>query len=235
MRHEWADQLERSNRELESFSYSVSHDLRAPLRAIDGFSKALQTSCGDKLDAQAKGYLDRVRAATHRMSLLIDDLLNLSRITRGELRRDTVDVTRLARSTAEELARNAAAHPVHFEVEEGMTTQGDQRLLGVIFANLIGNAWKFTSKTPDPRVSVGKAEGTDAVFFVRDNGAGFDMAYSESLFRPFQRLHSQADYEGNGIGLATVQRVVDRHGGRVWAEGAVGAGATFYFTLERAR
>ncbi|HET6338697.1 MAG TPA: ATP-binding protein [Polyangiales bacterium] len=235
MRRDWSEQLERSNRELEAFSYSVSHDLRAPLRAIDGFSKALLSSCGDKLDAQAKGYLDRVRAATQRMSLLIDDLLNLSRITRGELRRETIDVTRLVRSVGEELARHHPEPAVTFEVEEGLTTQGDSRLLRVVLTNLVGNAWKFTSKAPGPRVTIGRAEGTSSVFFVRDNGAGFDMTYAENLFRPFQRLHAQAEYEGTGIGLATVQRIVDRHGGKVWAEGIVGAGATFYFTLERAR
>jgi signal transduction histidine kinase len=235
MRTEWAEQLAHSNRELETFSYSVSHDLRAPLRAIDGFSKALLTSHGDKLDGQAKGYLERVRAATQRMSVLIDDLLDLSRLTRAEMRRETVDLTRLARTVAEGLARQPQARPVHFEVEEGLTTQGDPRLLGVVMTNLLGNAWKFTSKTADARVYVGKAEGSNAVFFVRDNGAGFDMAYADSLFRPFQRLHPQADYDGTGIGLATVRRVIDRHGGRVWAEASVGAGATFSFTLERTR
>jgi signal transduction histidine kinase len=235
MRRDWAEQLERSNRELEAFSYSVSHDLRAPLRAIDGFSKVLLASHADKLDAQGKGYLDRVRAATQRMSLLIDDMLNLSRITRGELRRETIDITALARGVAEELKRLHPEHAVRFEVDEGLTAEGDTRLVRIVLTNLIGNAWKFTSKTPQASIAVGRVEGATSVFFVRDNGAGFDMTYADGLFRPFQRLHAQSEYEGNGIGLATVQRIVDRHGGKVWAEGAVGAGATFCFTLERSR
>jgi signal transduction histidine kinase len=234
MRSEWAEQLEHSNRELEAFSYSVAHDLRAPLRAIDGFSKALLTSHGDKLDGQGKSYLERVRAATQRMSLLIDDLLHLSRIARAEVQRQTIDLTRLARTVGDELARQPQARPVQLEVEAGLTTDGDPSLVGLMMTNLLGNAWKFTRNSADARVHVGKLESANAVFFVRDNGAGFDMAYVDSLFRPFQRLHPQADYEGTGIGLATVQRVVDRHGGRVWAEAAVGAGATFYFTVERA-
>jgi signal transduction histidine kinase len=236
-RKEWGEELERANRELEAFSYSVSHDLRAPLRAIDGFSKALLTMHAGQLDAQGKNYLDRVRSATQRMGSLIDDLLNLSRISRGELRREPVDITRLARSVAEDLRRQYAAPVVSIEIEAGLHALADPRLLSVVLENLMGNAWKFTSKTPAPRISVGKQQSVAAqtIFYVRDNGAGFDMSYSDNLFRPFQRLHSQAEFEGTGIGLATVQRVINRHSGRVWAEGAVGSGATFYFTLERAR
>jgi signal transduction histidine kinase len=235
MRSDWAEQLERANKELEAFSYSVSHDLRAPLRAIDGFSKALLMSHGDKLDGQAKNHLDRVRAAAHRMSLLIDDLLNLSRISRGEMRLETVDVSKLARGLTDELARQPNAHPVQLEIEEGLSCLADSRLLGIVLQNLLSNAWKFTSKTANARVKLARSPGGGAVFLVQDNGAGFDMTYAENLFRPFQRLHSQNEFEGSGIGLATVQRVVNRHGGHVWAEGAVGTGATFYFTLERAR
>jgi signal transduction histidine kinase len=235
-RKEWGEELERANRELEAFSYSVSHDLRAPLRAIDGFSKALLSMHAAQLDDQGKNYLNRVRTATQRMGSLIDDLLNLSRISRGELRREQVDITRLARGVAEDLRRHYSTSAVSIEIEPGLQAAADPRLLSVVLENLLGNAWKFTSKQAAPRVSVGKQQnGSQTVFYVRDNGAGFDMAYSDNLFRPFQRLHSQSEFEGSGIGLATVQRVINRHTGRVWAEGAVGAGATFYFTLERAR
>jgi light-regulated signal transduction histidine kinase (bacteriophytochrome) len=235
-RKEWGEELERANRELEAFSYSVSHDLRAPLRAIDGFSKALLSMHAAQLDEQGKNYLNRVRTATQRMGSLIDDLLNLSRISRGELRREQVDITRLARGVAEDLRRHYSTPAASIEIEPGLQAAADPRLLSVVLENLLGNAWKFTSKQATPRVSVGKQQnGSQTVFYVRDNGAGFDMAYSDNLFRPFQRLHSQSEFEGTGIGLATVQRVINRHSGRVWAEGAVGAGATFYFTLERAR
>ncbi|HKP64738.1 MAG TPA: ATP-binding protein [Polyangiales bacterium] len=235
-RKQWGEELERANRELEAFSYSVSHDLRAPLRAIDGFSKALLSSHAAQLDEQGKNYLDRVRAATQRMGGLIDDLLNLSRISRGELRREDVDITRLARGIAEDMRRRYATPHVTLEIEPGLHAAADPSLLSVVLENLLANAWKFSSKQEAPRVTVGKqSSGGQTVFFVRDNGAGFDMAYSDNLFRPFQRLHSQSEFEGTGIGLATVQRVINRHSGRIWAEGAVGAGATFFFTLERSR
>jgi signal transduction histidine kinase len=228
-------EFERANRELEAFSYSVSHDLRAPLRAIDGFSKALLSTHAAQLDEQGKNYLDRVRAATRRMGGLIDALLNLSRISCAPLRREQVDITRLGSGIAEQLRRQFPAQVVSIEIEPGLAAAADPRLVGVTLENLLANAWKFTSKTSAPQITLGKQRhAAQSVFYVRDNGAGFDMAYSENLFRPFQRLHSQAEFEGTGIGLATVQRVINRHGGRVWAEGAVGAGATFYFTLESA-
>ena len=225
-------QLEAANKELEAFSYSVSHDLRAPLRGIDGFSQALLEDYGDKLDEQGLDYLRRVRAATQRMSRLIDDLLNLSRITRGELRREAVDLSGLAGSVAEQLRQAEPERLVEFRFAEGVTAQGDPRLLRIALENLLGNAWKFTARTADAVIEFGATrEGVEDVYFVRDNGAGFDMAYAGKLFGAFQRLHDVREFEGTGIGLATVQRIVRRHGGRVWAEGEPGRGATFYFTL----
>ena len=225
-------QLEAANKELEAFSYSVSHDLRAPLRGIDGFSQALLEDYADRLDGEGQDYLRRIRAATQRMARLIDDLLNLSRITRAGLRREPVDLSAIARSVAEQLARSHPGRKVEFRIAEGVKAEGDPHLLRVALENLLGNAWKFTGKTPAARVEFGVTEADGApAYFVRDNGAGFDMAYAGKLFGAFQRLHDAREFEGTGIGLATVQRVVRRHGGRVWAEGAPGLGATFYFTL----
>ncbi len=225
-------QLEAANRELEAFSYSVSHDLRAPLRGIDGFSQALLEDYSEQLDDQGRDYLRRVRAATQRMSRLIDDLLGLSRITRGELRREAVDLTGLARSVAEQLREAQPERQVEFQVADGLSAYGDPRLLRIALENLLGNAWKFSSRTAGAVVEFGvmRDDGED-VYFVRDNGAGFDMNYASKLFGAFQRLHDVREFEGTGIGLATVQRIVRRHGGRVWAEGEPGRGATFYFTL----
>jgi PAS domain S-box-containing protein len=221
-----------ANQELEAFSYSVAHDLRAPLRAIDGFSQALEEDCGEKLDREGKEHLERVRAATRQMSQLIDGLLGLSRLTRGEILRGKVDLTHIAHQVG---ARLRDAHPerkVEFVVHDGLETEGDSRLLEAALDNLLGNAWKFTSKCDHARVEVGRrTEGGRSSFFVRDNGAGFEQAYAHKLFGAFQRLHAAGEFEGSGIGLATVQRIVRRHGGRVWAEGEVGRGATFYFTL----
>ncbi|HVU53033.1 MAG TPA: ATP-binding protein [Polyangia bacterium] len=226
------DELSRANRELEAFSYSVSHDLRAPLRAIDGFSKALLDRHAAALDADGRHYLERVRAATVRMSALIDDLLGLSRITRAPLRADAVDLTAVARRIADELRRRDAAREVTFEIADGLTARGDRQLLAIALENLLGNAWKFTGKRPGAHVWFGREAGPEGdAFFVRDDGAGFDMAYADKLFAPFQRLHRAAEFEGSGVGLATVQRIVARHGGRIWARGAVGEGATFLFTL----
>ena len=225
--------LAAANKELEAFSYSVSHDLRAPLRAIDGFSKALLGSYGDQLDDRGRHYLERVRAGTLRMADLIDDLLGLARVSRKEMARQRVDVSEIASRVAQELARRPPARQVRVEVEAGLEAEADPQLLTIVLENLMGNAWKFTGKTQDARIDVGRrADGHEAAFFVRDNGAGFDMAYADKLFGAFQRLHGEADFEGTGIGLATVQRIVVRHGGRVWATGEVGKGATFYFTLE---
>ncbi len=218
--------------ELEAFSYSVAHDLRAPLRAIDGFSQALQEDCADKLDDDGKDYLRRVRSSAQHMALLIDGLLGLSRLSRGELIREKVDLTQLARQAATRLRESSPDRQVDLIVAEGLEVEGDARLLTAALDNLLGNAWKFTGKCPHPRVEVGRqTENGRSVFFVRDNGAGFEQAYAQKLFGVFQRLHSTSEFDGSGIGLATVQRIVRRHGGRVWAQGEVGRGATFYFTL----
>jgi two-component system NtrC family sensor kinase len=227
-------ELERKNRELEAFSYSVSHDLRAPLRGIDGFSLALLEDHGEKLDGQGQDYLRRIRAGAQRMGELIDDMLALSRVGRADLNRSEVDLSSLAQQVAADLQMREPDRAVTFEIQAGIVQSVDRSLFRIVLENLLGNAWKFTGKVADPRISFGA--GSDAgssgrTYFVRDNGAGFDMAYVEKLFRPFQRLHSGTDFPGTGIGLATVARVVDRHGGRIWAEGAVGKGATIFFTL----
>jgi light-regulated signal transduction histidine kinase (bacteriophytochrome) len=225
-------ELSAVNKELEAFAYSVSHDLRAPLRSIDGFSQALLEDYSGCLDAVGQDYLRRVRAATQRMGQLIDDLLKLSRLTRRELRREAVDLSALAGSIAAGLQQAAPQRRVEFAIASGVVAQGDAALLRVVLENLLGNAWKFTSKQSEGRVEFGMREvGGTAAYYVRDDGAGFDMAYVDKLFGAFQRLHQVSEFGGTGIGLATVQRIIHRHGGRVWAEGAVGEGATFYFTL----
>jgi two-component system, sensor histidine kinase and response regulator len=220
------------NRELESFSYSVSHDLRAPLRAIDGFSLALLEDCGHKLELEEKKDLQRVRAAAARMGRLIDDMLNLARTARCELVRGKVDLSALAREILSELQKTEPERRLTLMIAPDLIVEGDRTLLRVVLENLLGNAWKFTSKRPDARVEFGgQDEGGRTVYFVRDNGAGFDMKYAGKLFGAFQRLHDGSEFPGSGIGLATVQRIVHRHGGRVWAEAAVGKGATFYFVV----
>lgn len=221
--------LAAANEELEAFCYSVAHDLRAPLRGIQGFSQALLEDYGTAVDAQGQSYLRRVSAAALRMSELIDDLLTLSRISRSSLMRAPIDLTAIARATAAELNRQTD-RPVHITIADGLVATADARLMQIVFENLLGNAWKFTTPTAEPRVEVG-VSARDGAFFVRDNGAGFDEAYATKLFAPFQRLHSEKEFAGTGIGLATVQRVIRRHGGRVWARAAVNHGATFYFTL----
>jgi PAS domain S-box-containing protein len=225
-------ELARAVADLESFSYSVSHDLRAPLRAIDGFSQALVGHAALALDAQGRHYLDRIRAGASRMSELIDDLLLLSRVSRSDLRRAAVDISGLAAAVVADLRRGDPDREVEVAIAGEMTASADGRLLAIALENLIGNAWKFTARRPRARIEVG-AETRDGerVYFVRDDGAGFDMAYADKLFAPFQRLHDAAEFEGTGIGLATAHRVVVRHGGRIWAEGRPGAGATFFFTL----
>jgi two-component system, sensor histidine kinase and response regulator len=227
-----AEELEHKNRELEAFSYSVSHDLRAPLRAIEGFSQVLLADYSERLDEQARDYLERVRAAAQRMALLIDDLLNLSKIARTPLVRQRLNVSEIGRAVLGELRAGEPERTVECIVPDGLVAHADPRLFRVVLDNLLGNAWKFTSKQPLARIELGqeRREG-DGVFFVRDNGAGFDMAYATKLFAPFQRLHSNQDFEGTGIGLALVSRIVSRHGGRVWAEAAPGNGATFFFSL----
>lgn len=221
-----------ANKELDAFSYSVSHDLRAPLRSIDGFSLALLEDCAGQLNEQGKDYLNRIRAATQRMGQLIDDLLGLSRMSRYELQREPVDLSALAISSADEVRKIWPGRQVELVVAPGLHAQGDRRLLQVVFDNLLGNAWKFTSKRERSVIEVGKmAHDGATAYFVRDNGVGYDMVYAAKLFGAFERLHAMTEYPGTGIGLATVQRIVARHGGRVWAEGRVDQGATFYFTL----
>lgn len=229
---ERTQQLEAVNHELESFSYSVSHDLRAPLRSIDGFSQIVLKRYGGQLDEAGRGYLDRVRRASQRMGELIDDLLQLSRIGRGDLRRQDVDLSRIAGSVIEELRRSEPERKIDCRIQQGLCAYGDPGLMQVVLDNLIGNAWKFTRYSGDPQIAIGEMQSEgEVVYFVRDNGAGFDGAYSNKLFQAFQRLHQESEFEGTGIGLATVQRVIRRHKGLIWAEGEPGQGASFYFTL----
>jgi PAS domain S-box-containing protein len=222
-----------ANRELDSFAYAVSHDLRGPLRAIDGFSLALLEDAGDTLEPAARGHLERVRHATRRMSELIDDLLTLSRVTRAEMIREPVDLSALARSVIEQLRAADQHRCVDVRIADGIEAHGDRRLLRVVLENLLGNAWKFSKRRPRARISFGtvQQEGT-TVYVVEDDGAGFDPEYADKLFEPFQRLHTAQEFEGTGIGLATVARIIHRHRGRVWAEGAVDRGARVSFTCE---
>ena len=225
-------QLEAANKELEAFSYSVSHDLRAPLRAIESFSRIIEEEQAARLDDSGKDYFRRVREAADRMGKLIEALLRLSQQTRGEMRRTTVDMSRIAREAADELSKTQPDRKADFVIAEGITTAGDPVMLRVAIENLLGNAWKFTDKCDPARVEFGVTRmNGGAIYFVRDNGAGFDMAYADKLFSAFQRLHPSSEYPGIGIGLATVQRIIRRHGGSIWAEGEVGRGAVFYFTL----
>lgn len=225
-------QLRAANKELDAFAYSVSHDLRAPLRGIDGFSNALVEDYGELLGHEGKDYLNRVRAGCLRMGNLIDDLLKLSRLSRSQLSKETIDLSRLAHEVIEELREAQPGAQVELVCAKGIMAHGDATLLRVVLDNLLGNAFKFTSKTPQPQIEFGqtKIQGQH-VFFVRDNGAGFDMEYAGKLFGAFQRLHSPHEFQGTGIGLATVQRIIYRHGGKIWAEGQVDNGATFYFSL----
>ena len=225
-------QLEAANKELEAFSYSVSHDLRAPLRSLDGFSQALLEDCGANLSEQAKGYLHRIRSASQRMGALIDDLLNLSKVTRAEIHRKRLSISTLALAIAAELQKRQPERRVDFQIQDGLEAAGDARLLRIVLENLLGNAWKFTSRRAHANIEVGAAHRNGGfAYFVRDNGAGFDATYADRLFGAFQRLHAASEFPGTGIGLATVQRIIHRHGGKIWAEGAVDRGATFYFTL----
>jgi light-regulated signal transduction histidine kinase (bacteriophytochrome) len=224
--------LEAVNKELEAFSYSVSHDLRAPLRAIDGFSQALAEDFADRLDGDGKDYINRIRNGSQRMGELIDDLLELSRLTRSDMRREPIDLSAMARRIAAELREQYPERKVAFEVEDGLVVEGDARLLRAALSNLLSNAWKYTGKQTEPHVEFGATNHNGRrAYFVRDNGAGFDMTYADKLFGVFQRLHRTSDFPGNGVGLATVQRIIHRHGGEIWAEAAVNCGATFYFSL----
>jgi signal transduction histidine kinase len=232
MRRELNAQLVAANRELESFAYSASHDLRAPLRSIDGFSQALLEEYEDRLDDTGRDYLGRVRAAAQRMGALIDDLLRLSRVSRVELKYEAVDLSALATRTAAELRAADPHRRAEFRIRAGCVAHGDPQLLAVLMDNLLGNAWKFTSTRENAQIELGAIlRGGEEHFFVRDNGVGFDMAYASKLFTPFSRLHRADEFPGTGIGLATVQRVVNRHGGHISGEGTPNKGATFYLTL----
>jgi PAS domain S-box-containing protein len=226
------EEAEAASREFEAFSYSVAHDLRAPLRGVDGFSQALLEDYSEKLDDEGKRQLQSVRESAQRMAQLIESLLSLARVTQTDIRHEQVDLSALAREIMRQLRIQDPHRQVDFVLEEGLATSGDHRLLGIVLTNLLGNAWKFTSKREDARIELGSIVTPDhQAYFVRDNGAGFDMAYSQKLFGVFQRLHGVREFEGTGIGLATVHRIIRRHGGRIWAEGEVDRGAVFYFTL----
>ena len=229
---EGAAHLRAVNRELEAFSYSVSHDLRSPLRAVDGFSQALLEDYDDKLDDEGRDFLHRIRTESQRMGQLIDDLISLSRFTRTDLTVTRFDMSKLVREIAVALAEREPERSVQFTIQAGVVACGDERLIRVALENLIGNAWKFTAKKPDACIEFGCTdEASGAEYFVRDNGAGFEMAYVDKLFGAFQRLHAMTEFSGTGIGLAIVQRIVHRHGGSVRAEGVVNEGAGFYFKL----
>lgn len=225
--------LETANKELDAFSYSVSHDLRAPLRGIDGFSLALLDDYADKLDEHGRDYLERMRAGTQRMGQLIDDLLNLSRVTRVRMSRENINLSALAGKVADRLKKTPEKREVEFIIAENLFAYCDANLLNVVLENLLGNAWKFTSKNPKALIELGGEQGEagKTVYYVRDNGAGFDPVYAEKLFTPFQRLHTMEEFPGTGVGLATVKRIIERHGGKTWIEGAVNKGATVFFTL----
>lgn len=227
-------ELEAANKEMESFTYSVSHDLRAPLRTIGGFSNILYEEYADQLDDQATHYLDRVRKGTQRMETLINDLLKLSRSTRGDLHRADFNLSDLCQEIASDYAQDRPERAVTLDIAPDITAYADKRFMRVVLENLINNAWKYSAHTPDPVIRFGTTfVNNEQTYYISDNGAGFDMTYASKLFAPFQRLHSARDFEGNGVGLATVQRVIHRHGGEVWAEAKVNEGATFYFTLPR--
>jgi len=223
--------LKQRNEELDSYNYSVSHDLRGPLRAVDAFSKLLAVESASTLNDKAKDYLGQITRATDRMVQITDDLLKLSRISRAELKLSAIDLGGLAKSIAEELKRNAPKREAEIKIEDAVV-YGDTGLMRIVIENLLGNAWKFTSKKPNAQIEfASRQEGEKIICFVRDNGEGFNMAHSGKLFAPFRRLHTESEFPGTGIGLAIVRRILERHGGRVWAEGEVGVGATIYFEL----
>lgn len=229
-------ELAAANKELEAFCYSVSHDLRAPLRSIDGFSLAILEDYGHLLDEEGQGYLRRVRLASQRMAELIDGLLNLSRLTRGEIVRQEVDLSTTAAEVAAVLKQAQPDRKICVIIEPDLKTYGDSGMLRILFENLLSNAFKFTANRTDAKVEIGKTvdkESDRTVFYVRDNGAGFNMVYADKLFGAFQRLHTVHEFPGNGIGLAIVQRIIIRHGGKIWAHGEVGHGASFFFSLSK--
>jgi signal transduction histidine kinase len=231
VRRDLITELERANSELDAFSYSVSHDLRAPLRAISGFAQILVEDYSAALDREGKAHVERIRDGAHRMSALVADLLSLSRITRASVSSESVDLSELAATVVADLRRDQPTRAVDVEIEAGMIVRGDRALLRIVLVNLVGNAWKYTSRRASPKIEFRRAPGADETFFVRDNGAGFDMAHAGALFTPFRRLHRENEFEGTGIGLATVHRIVARHHGRVWAEAEVDRGATLFFSL----
>ena len=227
-------QLESSNEELKSFAYSVSHDLRAQLRAIDGFSQALVEDYNDKLDEAGRDYLSRVRSGAEKMAALIDDLLVLSRASRSEMRRESVDLSSLAQELIDELRVVEPEREVNIDIQPGILADVDQGLFRQVFRNLLGNAWKFTRNEKEASIEFKEKQDDqtgERLFYIRDNGAGFDMQYAEKLFGAFQRLHGEAEFEGTGIGLAIVQRIIHRHNGKIWAQAEEGRGATFFFTV----
>ena len=228
-------ELEALNAELEIFAYSVSHDLRTPLRSIHGFASILETEEGERLSEDARSYVQRIQAAAQRMGQLITDLLSMAHLSRSVLQMQPLDLSAMARVIADELERSDPGRRVQWDIEPGLTAVADPVLMQSLLQNLLGNAWKYTGRTPDPRVSLRRtsAGGGMQTFCVRDNGAGFDMAYVDQLFQPFKRLHRSEEFEGTGIGLATVRRIVQRHGGQVGCEGQVGQGAAFWFSLPR--
>jgi light-regulated signal transduction histidine kinase (bacteriophytochrome) len=228
-------QLEAANKELEAFSYSIAHDLRAPLSSIDGFSQMLEEAAGQELGGRCRHYLNRIRAGVRQMGELTDGLLSLASLSRANLRNEPVDLAVLARAAAAACRDGAPQRVADIEIAPALPVRGDPRLLSQVVGNLVGNAWKFTSRVDRAHIEIGCMPGADgeAVYFVRDNGAGFDMAYASRMFEAFQRMHSPAEFEGTGVGLAIVHGVVTRHGGRIWAESAPQRGATFYFTLGR--
>lgn len=226
------EELEIANKELESFAYSVSHDLRAPLRHVEGWSLALLEDCGDMLDDRGRMFLERVRWEVLRMGTLINDLLELSRVSRHEMRRTHVDLAAIARPVVHRLREDDPERDVDIIIEENLPADGDLQLLEIVLTNLLGNAWKFTAKRPKACIELGRiVDNGDSAFYVRDNGVGFDMDQATDLARPFHRLHAEAEFPGSGIGLAIVQRIVQRHGGRLWATAEPDKGATLFFTL----
>ena len=229
---ERTEQLKAANSELEAFSYSVSHDLRSPLRHISGFSHILLEDYEGKLDAEGKGHLEQIGKSVDEMTKLIDDILELAKITPMEMHRETIDLSGLAANIVEDLRSMEPERKLEIFIAAGIEANGDAQLLRMMLSNLLGNAWKFTSKMKTARIDIGQEHRNgSSVYFVRDNGAGFDMAFGDKLFAAFQRLHTAREFEGTGIGLATVHRIVTRHGGRIWAESEVNKGATFYFEL----
>jgi light-regulated signal transduction histidine kinase (bacteriophytochrome) len=226
---ELEQRLAAAERELDALSYGISHDLRAPLRHVSGFSRALLEDCVDELDATGQDYLHRIVAAADRMAAMLDGLLELARLARAELRREPVDLGALAADVADQLTATASERSVRVDIAAPLVANADPRLLRVLLGHLIGNAWKFTAHEPAAQIAVGASEGEG--FFVADNGVGFDMSQAERLFVPFQRLHPANEFPGTAIGLAAAQRIVHRHGGRIWADAAAGEGATFTFTL----